>query len=411
MDTEASGGVVLLAAAVVALVWANSPWKAAYQSIWHTELSLNLGRYVLDGDLHHWVNDALMAVFFFVVGLEIKRELVHGELREPRRAAMPAMAALGGMGVPALLYALVNVGGDGARGWGIPMATDIAFAIGVVAVLGKAVPASLKLFLLTLAIVDDIGAIVVIALFYSSGLQPEFLVAGAVLVAVIVALNRAGVVWAVPYVALGAGLWLMTYASGVHATIAGVVLGLLTPASRLVAASVARDWASDLEDEPSANEMDAMTRLARHSVSPAERIAHLLHPWTSFVIVPLFALANAGVEIKGGSFDAPGATAVTFGVMLGLVLGKTLGIAGAAWLAARTGIAQLPEGATQTMIIGIAGVAGIGFTVSLFIAELAFDVGPLQEAAKLGVLAASTVAAVLGATILRRACRSAAPQA
>ena len=408
LETEASGGILLLAAAVIALVWANSPWKASYQAIWHTDLSVNVGRYVLQGDLHHWVNDGLMAVFFFVVGLEIKRELVHGELREPRRAAMPAIAAIGGMVVPALLYVLVTAGGRGARGWGIPMATDIAFAVGVVALLGRGVPASLKLFLLTLAIVDDIGAIVVIGVFYSAGLQPKFLVAAGVLVVVIVLLNRADVVWVVPYLALGAALWLMTYASGVHATIAGVVLGLLTPARRLVPASLAREWATDLDDEPTADEMDAMTRLARQSVSPAERMARLLHPWSSFVIVPLFALANAGVVIRGDSFEAPGATVVTFGVVVGLVVGKTLGIAGAAWLAARTGIARLPEGATPTMMIGIAAVAGIGFTVSLFIAELAFDVGPLQDAAKLGVLAASTMAAVIGGTVLRQACRTAA---
>ncbi len=406
MDTEASGGVLLLVAALVALVWANSPWAAAYQPIWGTEVSVNLGRYVLEADLHGLVNDGLMAVFFFVVGLEIKRELVEGELRDPRRAAMPAFAALGGMVMPALVYFLVTAGSAGSRGWGIPMATDIAFAIGVVALLGGGVPAALKLFLLSLAIVDDIGAIVVIGLFYSSGLQPQFLVAAGALVVAIVLLKRAGVVWVVPYVALGAALWLVTYASGVHATIAGVVLGLITPAQGLVPAAVARKWAMDLDDEPSAEGLEAMSQLARHSVSPAERIAHLLHPWSSFLIVPLFALANAGVVIKGDSFAAPGTTAVTGGVMLGLVVGKTLGITGAAWLAARLGVARLPEGATWPMMIAIATVAGIGFTVSLFIAELAFEPGPLQDAAKLGVLAASAVAAVIGGTALRRACRA-----
>ena len=406
MDTEASGGILLLVAALVALVWANSPWSASYESLWHTDISVNVGRYVLDGDLHHWVNDGLMAIFFFVVGLEIKRELVEGELRDPRKAAMPAIAAIGGMVVPALLYVLVAGGGPGSRGWGIPMATDIAFAIGVVALLGRGVPASLKLFLLTLAIVDDIGAIVVIGLFYSSGLRPELLAAAAALVLVIVLLNRAGVVWVVPYVVAGAALWLVTYASGVHATIAGVVLGLLTPARGLLPGSVAREWAADLDDEPTAETLDAMTRLARHAVSPAERMAHLLHPWSSFLIVPVFALANAGVAIKAGSFDAAGATAVSVGVMLGLVVGKTLGITAAAWVAVRSGLGRLPEGATWPMMVATATVAGIGFTVSLFIAELAFEVGPLQDAAKLGVLLASVIAAVVGGVALRRASRS-----
>lgn len=410
LETEASGGVLLLAAALVALVWANSPWGASYEALWHTDIAVNFGRYGLEGDLHHWVNDALMVVFFFVVGLEIKRELVDGKLRDPRTAAMPLIAALGGMVVPALLYLLVSSGSGGSRGWGIPMATDIAFAVGVVALLGRGVPSSLKLFLLTLAIVDDIGAIIVIGVFYSSGLQPQFLAAAAALVVVIVTINRAGVMWLPAYLTLGGALWLVTYASGVHATIAGVILGLLTPARSALAASVARDWAGDLRDDPTAEEMEAMTRLARHSVSPAERIGHVLHPWSSFLIVPVFALANAGVVISSDAFEAPGATAVTLAVIVGLVVGKTLGIAGAAWLAARTGIARLPEGATWPMMVGVATVAGIGFTVSLFIAELAFEVGPLQDSAKLGVLAASAIAAVVGGTALRRACRRPTPQ-
>jgi NhaA family Na+:H+ antiporter len=405
LATEASGGILLLVAAVVALVWANSPWSASYGQLWHTDVTLNFGRYVLEGDLHHWVNDALMVVFFFVVGLEIKHELVHGKLRDPRTAAMPAVAALGGMVLPAALFFLVTAGGDGSRGWGIPMATDIAFAVGVVTLLGPRVPSSLKLFLLTLAIVDDVGAIIVIGVFYSSGLQPEFLGVAAGIVLVIVLLSRSGVVWLTPYLVLGAALWLATYASGVHATIAGVVLGLLTPAGRLFPASVAREWANDLEDEPSAEEMHAMTRLARHSVSPAERIAHLLHPWSSFLIVPLFALANAGVSIKADAFEGAGAAAVTGGVMLGLVAGKTLGITGAAWLGVRLGIARLPEGTNWRMMFGIAAVAGIGFTVSLFVAELAFTDGSLRDAAKIGVLAASAVAAVIGGIALSRACR------
>jgi NhaA family Na+:H+ antiporter len=346
-----------------------------------------------------------MVVFFFVVGLEIKRELVDGKLRDPRTAAMPAIAALGGMVVPAALYLLVNAGGSGSKGWGIPMATDIAFAVGIVALLGSRVPSSLKLFLLTLAIVDDIGAIIVIGIFYSSGLQPQFLGLAAALVIAIYVINRAGIVALAPYVVLGAALWLAMYASGVHATISGVILGLLTPARRFLPASLAREWAADLRDEPTVHELEAMRRLARHAVSPAERIGHVLHPWSSFLIVPIFALANAGVPIRADAFDAPGAVAVTGGVMLGLVLGKTLGIAGAAWFAARLGLARLPEGANWPMMFAISAVAGIGFTVSLFVAELAFDAGPLQDSAKLGVLAASAVAAIIGAIALSRACR------
>jgi len=406
LKTEAAGGIVLLLAAVVALVWANSPWSASYRTVWSTDLSLRLGRFVLAHDLKHWVNDGLMALFFFVVGLEIKRELVHGDLRDPQTAAMPAIAAVGGMAVPALLFLLVTAGSTGAKGWGIPMATDIAFAIGVVALLGSRVPASLKLFLLTLAIVDDIGAIVVIALFYSSDVHPALLATAAALVVVMLGLRRAGIVWLAPYVVLGTAVWLATQASGIHATIAGVVLGLLAPARALTPGAVAREWAGDLADQPSPAELDAMTRLAKTSVSPAERLEHALHPWTTFVVVPLFALANAGVAVKAESFEAPGAVAVTAGVMIGLIVGKALGITAAAWLAARSGLGRLPEAATWPMVAGIATVAGIGFTVSLFISELAFEPGALQDAAKIGVVGASTLAAVLGALILTRASRA-----
>ena len=406
LDTEAAGGIILLAAAVVALVWANSPWRDSYRTLWSTELTIGLGRYVLAEDLQHWVNDALMAIFFFVVGLEIKRELVHGDLRDRRTAAMPAIAAAGGMVVPALLYLLVTAGSEGARGWGIPMATDIAFAIGVVALLGPKVPAALKLFLLTLAIVDDIGAIVVIAIFYTDDLQPVFLLTAAVLLGVMLILRRAGIVWLPPYVALGCGVWLATLASGVHATIAGVVLGLLAPAQPLIAAAVAREWASDLTDEPSPSELDAMTRLAKTSVSPAERLEHLLHPWTSFLIVPLFALANAGVELRRrlrrprGSQDRdrrrprPRRREDPRHHRRRMAVG-----------AHRP--RPPPRKCTWPMVAGIALIAGIGFTVALFITELAFDPGALQDAAKIGVLAASTLAAVLGAAVLRQACRSA----
>jgi NhaA family Na+:H+ antiporter len=405
LRTEAAGGVVLLVAAVAALIWANSPWSGSYRSVWATELSIRVGRFGLTEDLRHWVNDGLMAIFFFVVGLEIKRELVRGDLRDPRTAAMPVIAAAGGMVVPALLFLLVNAGAEGSRGWGIPVATDIAFAIGVVALFGSRVPVALKLFLLTLAIVDDIGAIVVIAVFYAGELELRFLATAFGLVVLMVLLRRAGVVWSPAYALLGVGVWVATQASGVHATIAGVALGLLTPARALTPGAVARGWVADLGDDPTPAELDAMTRLARTSVSPAERLEHLLHPWTSFLVVPLFALANAGVAIEAGSFDAPGTLRVTAGVVLGLVLGKVTGITLAAWLALRSGVGRLPEGATWPMLVGIGFVAGIGFTVSLFVSELAFSGGALQDAAKIGVLCASTLSALVGAAVLMRATR------
>ncbi len=403
LETEASGGLALLAAAVIALTWANSPWRGSYNALWDTEFSLELGRFTLANDLQHWINEGLMVIFFFVVGLEIKRELVEGDLRDPRAAALPAFAAAGGMVVPALLFVLITNGSVGSGGWGIPMATDIAFAIGVVAVLGNRVPASLKLFLLTLAIVDDIGAIAVIAFFYSSDVQPQFLVVALVLLATMGGLHRIGVVWLAPYVALGIGVWVATQASGIHATIAGVVLGLMTPARPLMAGAVARQWAGDLADEPKPSELVAITRLAQSSVSTGERLEHLLHPWTSFLIVPLFALANAGVSIRGDSFAAPGTSAVALGVVVGLVVGKVVGITGASWIAVRCGLGRLPEGTTWSMLAGIAMIAGIGFTVSLFIAELAYDQAAIRDAAKIGVLGASVLAALVGVLILIRA--------
>jgi NhaA family Na+:H+ antiporter len=370
LDTEAAGGIVLLAATFVALLWANSPWQDSYGRLWHTELTFSLGRWKISEDLGHWVNDALMTLFFFVVGLEIKRELVTGELRDRRRVALPAIAAIGGMVVPALLYLAFNAGSAGEDGWGIPMATDIAFAIGVLAVLGSRVPAGLKLFILTLAIVDDVGAIVVIAVFYSRGIAAGWLAVAVTLVLAIAVLRRVRIFWVPAYVLLGAGVWLATFNSGVHATIAGVVLGLLTPMSPPV----------------------------------AERLEHALHPWTSFVVVPIFALANAGVTFRSGTFDAPGASLVAIGIVVGLVAGKTVGITAAAWLAVRAGAARLPDGVRWAQLVGVAAVAGIGFTVSLFVAGLAFgDGSPIEDAAKLGILGASALAAALGALLLVRA--------
>ena len=290
------------------------------------------------------------------------------------------------------------------------MATDIAFAVGVVAVLGSRVPRSLKLFLLTLAIVDDIGAILVIAVFYAGDIQMVWLGAAVVLIGGIIGLRRAGVVWLPAYVAVGLLVWLATHASGVHATIAGVVLGLLAPARPLTPAEVARHWAADLADDPGPGELNAMTRLAKTSVSPAERLEYLLHPWTSFGVVPIFALANAGVSIKASSFDAPGVVGVIIGVVVGLVVGKVAGITTATWLAVRSGRGRLPAGATWSTLAGVAALGGIGFTVSLFIAELAYEPGAMQDGAKIGVLIGSVIAAVLGSLVLLRGRRVADEQ-
>ena len=406
LQTEASGGLVLLVAALAALVWANSPWDGAYARLWSTEVRFNIGTLGFHEDLRHFVNEGLMALFFFVVGLEIKRELVAGELREWRTAALPVLAAIGGMVVPAGIYLAVTVGHPGVRGWGIPMATDIAFAVGVVALLGSRVPSSLKLFLLTLAIVDDIGAIAVIAAFYSGGIHLLPLALAAALMAAMAGLRRAHFLWMPLYVLIGLGVWLAVYESGVHATLAGVALGLLAPARPVAAAAVAREWAQDLSDEPGPDELRAMTHLANSSMSVAERLQHVLHPVTGFVVVPGFALATAGVALQRSAFDAPGAGSVTLGIVLGLVVGKMLGIAGASWLAVRLGLSPLPDGSTWWHMAGIAAVAGVGFTVSLFVAGLAFTDARLESAAKIGIVAASVLASAIGLAVLKAASRS-----
>ncbi|MDP9070047.1 MAG: Na+/H+ antiporter NhaA [Actinomycetota bacterium] len=408
LHTEASGGVVLLVAAGVALLWANSPWRAGYEALWGTELIVRLGRLALAEDLRHWVNDALMAVFFFVVGLEIKRELVVGELREWRTAAVPVVAAVGGMAVPAVLYAAVNPSGEASAGWGIPMATDIAFALGVVSLLGSRVPGSLKVFLLTLAIVDDIGAIGVIAVFYSEGITWTALAVAAALLGVLAALRKARVRSIVPFAIVGAGVWLAVFESGVHATIAGVALGLLAPARPMTAEGVAREWALDLGHDPSPDDLRVMTEVARTSLSVAERLEHHLHPWVSFLIVPLFALANAGVRLDSGALADAATSRVGVGIVLGLVVGKLVGVSGFTWLAVRLGLGVLPTGVGWAHVVGIAAVAGIGFTVSLFVTGLAFERAALQATAKIAILAASLVASVLGVALLWRASRRAA---
>jgi Na+:H+ antiporter, NhaA family len=399
LQTEAAGGVVLVIATIVALVWANSPWQESYTDFWHTHLSITLGTHTLDLDLQEWVNDGLMAVFFFVVGLEIKRELVDGELRDRRRAAMPAIAAVGGMVVPAAVYLLVNAGSATARGWGIPVATDIAMAVGVLSLLGSRVVPSLKLFVLALAIVDDIGAILVIALVYSEGIHLDALAVSAAIVGVVVIARQLGVRWVPVYVVLGALLWLSLHESGVHSTLVGVILGLMAPTQPRRQRHLVDEAALlDLSTVQAAHET---TVLARESVSVVEWLEHLLHPWTSFVILPLFALANAGVPISLDSLKDTASTKVAWGVILGLVVGKTAGITLFTWGAHRWKIGVLPAGATWRSIVGVAAVCGIGFTVSIFVATLAFEEEAVQNVAKIAVLTASITAAVIGSIVLR----------
>ena len=403
LATESSGAIVLVAATLLALLWANSPFSDSYTRLWSTTLSLELGDWAISHDLRHWINDGLMTVFFLVVALEIKRELVEGELSGARKAALPVLAAVGGMVVPALVFFAFNPGGPGASGWGIPMATDIAFAVGVIALVAPRLPQAAKVFLLSVAIVDDIGAIVVIAIFYSGGLEPLYLAVAIVALAVMWGLRFAGIAWPPIFVALGIVAWLTTLESGVHATIAGVAIGLVTPVrpDRPGAARHLRVGLQRLLQKPSPQQARAARTRARLLVGPAEWVGHLLHPWTSFFIVPLFALANAGIEIDAGALADAVSAPVSLGVFLGLVVGKPLGITLAVVGARRVGI-EMPAGTELRDVVGLGALAGIGFTVSLFITDLAFDDQSLLVEAKVATLVASLCAATAGALLLRR---------
>jgi NhaA family Na+:H+ antiporter len=410
VQVEASSGIVLLAAAVIALIWANSPWDGAYFDLWHTRIVVDAALFRIDEDLQHWVNDGLMTLFFFLVGLEIKRELVHGELSAPRRALLPAAAALGGMIVPALIYTALNAGGPGEDGWGIPMATDIAFALGVLSLLGNRIPFSLKVFLLALAIADDIGAVLVIAFFYTEAIAMDALaIAGLIFVAIIF-LNRLGVRSVDLYVVVGAALWVAVLESGIHATLAGVALGLLTPARPYYSPATFTATAQDLigrfrsamasgSSDEQQGVLGQMEDLSLGTEATLDRLERKLHPWVSYIVVPVFALANAGVAISGGVAGDAIASSVSQGVALGLLAGKPLGIFAFTWLAVRLGLCQLPAGATWTHIFGVGLLGGIGFTVALLVTSLAFQGGVADEA-KLGVLAASVVAGGTGFVFL-----------
>ncbi|MGH3682518.1 MAG: Na+/H+ antiporter NhaA, partial [Natronosporangium sp.] len=345
LRVEAAGGIVLLGATIAALVWANSGWSGSYETVWSTDVELRVGAYALVEDLRHWVDNGLMALFFLVVGLEIKQEMSSGELRDPRAAVVPIAAAAGGMVVPALVYAGLNAGGDGAAGWGIPMATDIAFALGVVLLFGSRLPPAARVFLLTLAIVDDVGAITVIGTFYTDDLSPGWAVAALGGVVAILLLRRVRVWSFYPYLLAGGFVWVATYLSGIHATIAGVVLGLLTPAKPLLDQAQARRYARD--SAPQELDAGAVRRyrfLLGESVPVAERLEHTLHPWSSYLVLPLFALASAGIDLRGGVLGDAAGSPITAGVVLGLLVGKPVGVLLAAWLVVRLGLGRLPDG-------------------------------------------------------------------
>lgn len=378
VSVEALGGLTLLAATIAALVWANV-WDSSYRDLWDTTLTLGVGDLSITEDLRHWVNDGLMTVFFFIVALEIKREIVRGDLRDPRTAALPGLAALGGMVLPAVIFFALNPGAPGRDGWAIPVATDIAFALGVVTLLGSRVRPGLRLFLLSLAIVDDVLAIVVIAFFYTDDLSLAWLGGAAGTLLVFVLMRRLGAQNPLLFVLPAVALWVCTFESGVHATIAGVALGLLAPVATFRGRPV------------------------------IDEVEHHLHPWTSLIVVPLFALANAGVALGVDAVGDAVTSSVGLGVLLGLTLGKPLGIGLAVAVALRLRLGRLPPGVSARSLTGAAALAGIGFTVSLFIAELSFEGTPHLAEAKLAILAASLASAAIGSLLLlRRAGRTVA---
>jgi NhaA family Na+:H+ antiporter len=413
---EASSGIVLLAAAVAALVWANSAWSDTYFSLLEEHLSIEFMGFHLDESVQHLINDGLMAIFFFVVGLEIKRELIIGDLRDPRAAALPVMAALGGMILPAAIYIAFNAGAgaEAVRGWGIPMATDIAFALGVVALLGSKVPSGAKLFLLAVAIADDIGAIAVIALFYTEELSAGYLAGAIGLLILVWIATKVHVRSYAFYVPLAVVIWYLFLESGVHATLAGVALGFLAPARPYYSPkefdSRARSILDQFPLEPESTEAQEhadheallLADIATEAVSPLNRMEHALVAWSSFLIVPIFALANAGVDFRAISITDALTSTVALGVAVGLVLGKIVGISLFSFAAVRFGLGKLPAGTGWSQVFGLAAVAGIGFTVSLFITGLAFEHEVLTDYAKVGIFAGSLIAGVVGTILLNR---------
>ncbi len=417
LHKEASGGILLIICTIIALVWANTSFSDSYHNLWHTHFTFSFGNLLtLDYPVHYWINDGLMAIFFFTVGLEIKRELLVGELSSIQKASLPIAGALGGMILPAVLYAIINVGGNGAGGWGIPMATDIAFVVGIMALLGPRIPLTLKIFVLALAIADDIGAVLVIAVFYTAEISTSALLVAAILLVVLIILNRLGTKSLLAYSLLGIILWVAFLKSGVHATIAGVLLAFTIPASSRFDTkkfsesvkdfikhfdSTGDHWKNVLNNAERQNDVMAIESSCEKVLTPLQRFEHGLHPWVSFLIIPLFALANAGVTLSGLNIFEALFSEISLGIILGLLIGKQVGIFGFSFLAVKLKLASLPQGVNWKNLYGAGMLAGIGFTMSLFIAGLAFKDPELLDLSKIGVLTGSVISGVLGFLFLK----------
>ncbi len=418
INNSKASGIVLFASAFIALLIANSPLAEAYHHFWENKFAIGFNGNFINKTLHHWINDGLMALFFFVVGLELKRELVAGELRSPRNAALPITAAAGGMILPALIYTVINSGNPAAfAGWGIPMATDIAFALGILYLLGDKVPSSLKIFLTAIAIVDDLGAVLVIAFFYTSEIVYESLAIAGVVLLVMIAGNLIGIRNTVFYGILGVGgLWLEFLLSGVHATIAAVLAAFTIPATtkiqerlfvnkskKLIDDFVKIDFDEKNEENLVSYEqykiISKIRDVSKNAIPPLQRLEHGLHPIVSFIVMPIFALSNAGITLSGNVLDALFST-VTIGVIVGLILGKFLGVVGVSYIVLKLKLMQLPVGMSMKQLVGVGFLTAIGFTMSLFISELAFKDVELLTQAKLGVLVASVLASIIGFVIL-----------
>ncbi len=412
---ESFGSIVLFACTMASLIWANSPWASTYFDLWKIKINFSFGDFALSKSLHYWINEGLMAIFFFVVGLEIKRELWAGELASVKRAALPIAAALGGMIAPALIFTSLNWGSENIAGWGIPMATDIAFALGVMALLGNRIPLALKIFLTALAIVDDLGAVLVIALFYTTQLAWAYVGLAAMAMAALLVANFLGLRHLLIYAILGICLWLALLESGLHATIAGVLVAISIPVrSRIDVRAFSQKSARALKEFKSASAvtktvlldedeqaaLNALRSLCKEVAAPLQRLEHALHPWVIYLILPLFALSNAGVKLDQNILIAL-AHPVSLGVICGLVIGKPLGITLFSWGAVKLGIAALPEGVSWAQIHGAGWLGGIGFTMALFIGTLAFGEGALLSVAKTGILMASLLAGIIGLVLLR----------
>ncbi len=410
---EASGGLLLLASALIALILANSIFAEQYFAIWHSTFSINLGPLSLSMPVEAWINEGLMALFFLVVGLEIKREFLVGELSSPKKALLPIVAAVGGMMIPAIIYTAFNLGNPGASGWGIPMATDIAFTVGVLTLLGKRIPTPLKAFIVALAIVDDIGAVLVIALFYTTGVSVSSLGAAAIILLALFFANRLKVRSTLVYAILGILLWFAFLKSGVHATVAGVLLAFLIPSkpdidmedfhsnaqgilNRLDESDKKADVLSNREHQGSILSMEVLTT---HAETPMQRMERFLHPWVTFMIVPLFALANAGIPL--GKFSTAVTSSVSLGVIFGLIIGKQIGITLFTWIAVKTNLSIMPREVSWRQIYGVSWLAGIGFTMSIFITNLSLASPALVVQSKMGILVASVICGVVGYLILR----------